>query len=172
MNNNTRSERLEYSNLSEADLHDLFVCLSNPQITQSIYWLKTPFTHDDAELLLRRAMDDEEAYWLAARRKSDGKYIGNINIHKKPNNQAEIGYWIVHGAWNKGYATEMVKHAVLLAKNMDDTHVITATTAIGNLASQSVLEKNGFRFEQIVQSTSVNNHVRESKLFNMSVKEF
>jgi len=172
MQNETSSGRLTYSSLSETDLNDLYVCLSDPQITQSIYWLNTPFTQNDAAILIRRAIDEQEGqsnYWLATRRKIDGQYVGNINIHRKLNGEAEIGYWIAQNFWNNGYATEMVEYAVSLIAEMNDIQAITATTAINNLGSQAVLKKNGFRFEEIVQSSASNNEVRESKLFKLSV---
>jgi len=48
--------------------------------------------------------------------------------------------------------------------------VLRATTAIDNLASQVVLQKNGFQFQHMVCSSSLDNEVRESKLFKRPIK--
>ena len=63
-------QRLKYSNLSKTDLNDLYACLSEPRVTDPIYWLNKPFLKEDAEALLARAMSEQKAqtdYWLAAR---------------------------------------------------------------------------------------------------------
>jgi len=173
MKSGMKSKRLTYSYLSETDTDDLYACLSDPLVTKPIYWLKTPFTRDGAKLLLRRVLDEQEgdeSYWLASRCKFNGGYVGNINIHKRSKGEAEIGYWIAQNFWNNGYATEMVEYAVSYTTRFTNIDVLRATTAIDNLASQVVLQKNGFQFQHMVSSSSLDNEVRESKLFKRPIK--
>ena len=163
MEHQLKVQRLKYSNLSKTDLNDLYACLSEPRVTDPIYWLNKPFLKEDAEALLARAMSEQKAqtdYWLAARNISDDQYVGNINIHRRNNDEAEIGYWIALSSWNKGYATEMVKYAIRFANTLDGTQVIIATTAEDNISSQAVLKKNGFKFDRIICSSSANNENR------------
>lgn len=166
------SDRLEYRNMSEIDLSELHSCLSDPKVNKPIYWLNTPFRKEDAKLLLNKAISQQKAktdFWLTARQQSDGNYVGNINIHKRQNKEAEVGYWVAKKFWKKGYATEMVNYAVSSALRMDDINYLIATTSLDNIGSQAVLSKNGFQFEKTISSTSLKGSKRVSKLYRKSL---
>jgi len=66
------------------------------------------------------------------------------DIHRK---NAEIGYWIAEPFWGKGYATQAVRLMVEYTFQHYDVTRIYASTFDHNIASQRVLEKNGFRKE-------------------------
>jgi ribosomal-protein-alanine N-acetyltransferase len=59
------------------------------------------------------------------------------------NGAIEIGYGF--GVTGRGFATEAVEALVTLLLSSASIVAITANTAVDNLASQRVLEKNGFR---------------------------
>jgi ribosomal-protein-alanine N-acetyltransferase len=59
------------------------------------------------------------------------------------NGAIEIGYGF--GVTGRGFATEGVEALVTLLLSSASIVAITANTAVDNLASQRVLEKNGFR---------------------------
>ena len=82
--------------------------------------------------------------------KKDGAKIGFIShfcmLHPM-GKMLEMGYVLVPGERGKGYGTEAAKIMVdylFLSKEMA---CIQATTDIGNVASQKVLEKTGFQRE-------------------------
>jgi len=75
-----------------------------------------------------------------------GKTAGRVNfssIQNDPVKTAELGYRIGLAHTGKGIATKAVQLALQLAEN-HNLQKITAGTATENIASQKVLEKNGF----------------------------
>lgn len=59
--------------------------------------------------------------------------------------RAEIGYWIARRFWGLGLATQAVRAAVARAFEAHPTDLVFARTSEGNVASQRVVEKCGFR---------------------------
>lgn len=70
--------------------------------------------------------------------------IGTVG-HPTPDGLQEIGYGMNPEVWGRGYATEAVGAVVEELLGRPDVSVVTADTAVGNVASQRVLEHNGFR---------------------------
>jgi len=58
--------------------------------------------------------------------------------------RAEMGYWVGGPFWNQGYATEAVRQLLELAFGELGVECVFATPLERNVASQHVLEKNGF----------------------------
>jgi [ribosomal protein S5]-alanine N-acetyltransferase len=73
------------------------------------------------------------------------KSVGFIDIYKinKKHKRCSIGYGIAHTYWGKGYATKALKLVLKKIKKLG-LHTIEATTHQKNIASQKVLQKNGF----------------------------
>ncbi len=92
--------------------------------------------------------------------KKDGTKIGGIthfNVIAPYGKTLEIGYALLPSERGKGYCTEAAKIMVdylFLSKNIA---CIQATTDIGNVASQRVLEKTGFRKEGIMRKRFFSN---------------
>ena len=82
-------------------------------------------------------VDDEKAY-----------FIGEIAIRHRLNDAlrqrgGHIGYGVRYSEWNRGYGTKMLALALEKAKAMRISPVLI-TCNDDNLASASVMEKNGF----------------------------
>ncbi|KKC38744.1 hypothetical protein WH87_07445 [Devosia epidermidihirudinis] len=76
----------------------------------------------------------------------DGEVVGLCSITKpfsKPG-MVEIGYGIAPERRGRGFATQAVQALIELLSSDRRIHVVTADTAVDNLSSQGVLEKNGF----------------------------
>jgi ribosomal-protein-alanine N-acetyltransferase len=58
---------------------------------------------------------------------------------------AHIGYWVARAANGRGLATRAVGDAVTYAFDHARLHRLQAGTLVDNIASQRVLEKNGFQ---------------------------
>lgn len=74
--------------------------------------------------------------------------VGRINITdvlRGTIQKGEVGYRVGEKFQKKGYATLALKGLVTLARNELKLHRLEAGTAVDNLSSQRVLEKNGFR---------------------------
>ena len=80
--------------------------------------------------------------WLVVR---DGEVAGLCGYLARPKDgTVEIGYGIAASCRRQGLATQAVAALVRQAV-LDGIRVVGAATAIDNLGSQRVLERNGFR---------------------------
>ena len=79
------------------------------------------------------------------RRRSDGSAVGGIGFFGPPDGTGtvEFGYGLVPSARGAGLATEAVELALQHAAD-NGARAVVADTDITNVASQRVLEKNGF----------------------------
>lgn len=79
------------------------------------------------------------------RRRSDGSAVGGIGFFGPPDGTGtvEFGYGLVPSARGAGIATEAVELALQHAAD-NGARAAVADTDITNVASQRVLEKNGF----------------------------
>ena len=78
-----------------------------------------------------------------------GKMVGRISlmyVERGYLNMAEIGYRLAKHCHGRGYATAAAGLALERAKDVHKLHKLEAVAALENIASQRVLEKNGFRF--------------------------
>jgi RimJ/RimL family protein N-acetyltransferase len=60
--------------------------------------------------------------------------------------RAEMGYWIARPFWRKGLMTEAATAATRWAFETLGLHKVTITCFDGNVGSQRVIEKVGYRF--------------------------
>jgi len=74
------------------------------------------------------------------------KIIGNLILEKinYKSKSGNIGYWIGKKYHHKGYVTKAIKLFLKNIKKRFGIKTIEAETKIKNIASQKVLEKNGF----------------------------
>ena len=77
--------------------------------------------------------------------KKENTYIGDLGF-KGPvkDNAVEIGYGVLKEYEGQGYATEAVKALTEWAFSNEEIYFVEAETAPDNIASQRILEKNGF----------------------------
>ena len=82
-------------------------------------------------------------------------FVGDITVRSETTRSADFGYWLGFPYWGKGYMTEAIKlvtYFVFTHLSADGVH---ADVFAGNLASRRVLEKNGFRFEGVLEQQHV-----------------
>jgi len=92
--------------------------------------------------------------------KNDGTKIGSIshfNVLAPYGKTLEIGYALLPSERGKGYCTEATKIMVDYLFLSKDIRCIQATTDLGNVASQRVLEKAGFGKEGILRKRFFSN---------------
>lgn len=104
-----------------------------------VRWLATPpypFTARD----LRLTNDDGSSRWpeLGAISR-DGEMIGVIS------GQPHLGFWLLREWWGQGFATEAARAMADRIFTATDVQKIASGYFEGNLASQNVLGKVGFR---------------------------
>ena len=66
------------------------------------------------------------------------------NIVRGPFQSATLGYWVAERLGGRGLATHAVQEVVAIAFEELRLHRLQAATLVDNVASQRVLEKNGF----------------------------
>jgi ribosomal-protein-alanine N-acetyltransferase len=62
----------------------------------------------------------------------------------------EVGYFFAPAAWGKGYATELTRFCVGLARQRSEWQLLRAFAHPDNTASQRVLSKAGFMLDRFV----------------------
>ena len=75
-----------------------------------------------------------------------GQTIGTAGFYGPPDEsgQVTIGYGLVDQEWGNGYGTEAVTGLIEICRDDGAISAILADTDLDNIASQRVLEKNGF----------------------------
>lgn len=78
--------------------------------------------------------------------------LGSVSLftHER-HNKAELGYWIAHKAWGKGYATEATEAIVKFAFDTMKLYRIEANHLVKNASSGRVIEKLGFQYEGLLR---------------------
>lgn len=106
----------------------------------------------------KKTLDNRLLRW-AVREKASGNYIGGcgINRFEPERHAAVIGYEFCRAYWGKGYATEAIASVIkfIFSNSCPSTvNRIEAYTMKGNLASEALLLKLGFRAEGILREHS------------------
>lgn len=86
--------------------------------------------------------------WIITK-KNSREILGGIRIneiHKKPS-FGEIGYELSPGYWNQGLMSEAVKAVTEFGHKEFKLNRLEAWVIPGNIASESVLKRNGYEFE-------------------------
>jgi [ribosomal protein S5]-alanine N-acetyltransferase len=92
------------------------------------------------------------APWVIAE-KGIGATIGFGGLYDDPFDPGwgvEVGYFLAPAAWGKGYATELTRFCVALARDQARWPRLRAFAHPQNTASQRVLSKAGFAQERVV----------------------
>lgn len=110
------------------------------------YWKEGPRSSTRA---WRRSIRSGKAYLFVIRTRDENKFVGEIALHHLDwdNRHGEIGFHIVSSKWGKGFATESANRLCDWAFRGLRLHRLEAETTEGNLASDAVLKKLGFRLE-------------------------
>lgn len=73
-----------------------------------------------------------------------GELVGRVNLVDVEEGDAELGYRIGERAAGRGVATAAVQEVCRLAATEYRLSTLTAVTTLDNVASKTVLERNGF----------------------------
>ena len=145
---NLETERLLLRRLVETDVEEVFALRSNPETMQ---YIPRPLAKSKEEALAHIALIEErivsnEGINWAITVKANPKAIGIIGIYKiyPENHRAEIGYMITPETFGKGYTTEAIKVVLEYGFEQLNLHSMEAIIDPDNIASERVLQKNGF----------------------------
>lgn len=124
-----------------------------------------PYQRDDAQRFIEQATRDRPIHIFAI--DLEGEAIGGIGIHPQTDiyrKNAELGYWLAEPYWGKGIMTSLIGEAVNFAFSTFDIDRVYAIPFGSNIASQKVLEKNGFSLEARLIGVLFKNGLREDEL--------
>lgn len=148
---------------------DLARALNNRKILDNLRdGLPYPYTVQDAKdfIATMQSADKNEAFAFAI--VFNGKCIGSIGVFRQNNihfRTAELGYYIAEEFWGKGIMTQAVKEICDYVYDNSDILRIYAEPFDYNVASQRVLENNGFECEGVLK----NNAYKNGKIINMKM---
>lgn len=145
---NIETERLLLRRLNEGDVDEVFAMRSNPDVMK---YIPRPIakTKEDAlehiNMIEAKIIENTGINW-GITIKGNPKIIGIIGHYRiQPENyRAEIGYMSLSEHNGKGYITEAIKAVVEYGFEQMKLHSIEAIIDPGNIASERVLQKNGF----------------------------
>ncbi|MDE0564573.1 GNAT family N-acetyltransferase [Exiguobacterium sp. B2(2022)] len=153
------TERLRLRPLQMEDSPHVFAIFSNERVLQH-YGMEPHQTLEETEQMLTHMLAQIETGAIirfAIEHRESNALIGTIGFHNRApsHRRAEIGYELRPEYWRSGYATEAL-HAVLQFAETCEIERVGAIVYIDNLASQRMLEKNGF-----VQEGRLHNYMRQ-----------
>ena len=133
--------------------------------------IPNPYHLEDAKEYIALANQSEGQTGIYRAILNDGKIVGNISVVKKKDirkKDSELGYYLGKEFCSRGIMTEAVRQILSLSFNRLDIIRISAYTFAENIASQRVLEKNGFIKEGIARNSFFkNNQIHDEFLFSI-----
>lgn len=109
--------------------------------------LPYPYTEESADWWLGMVSEHDGKDGVFRAIVVDGRFVGNISVEQKSDvyrKDAEIGYLLLTEFWSQGIMTEAVRLICDIVFDELDILRITGLVYAPNIASQRVLEKNGF----------------------------
>lgn len=141
-----RTERLLLRPGWSEDAPALYAAITDLAIVRNLTSPPWPYSMADAEAFLATERPiDAPSFLLFRRTRGAPQLVGAAGLGRKPNGDAELGYWIARPFWGLGYATEAGDAVLRIARDGLRLNKLTAGHFTDNPASGRVLEKIGFR---------------------------
>lgn len=145
-------ERIALQSIDFHHIEAMTSHLGSAEILDRMLFKPQPFSISDAQsfVLRAKAANPLDMRVNAIINKETEEFLGLISISVKDNHIIpSFGYWIGEQHWGQGFATEAV--GVLIRDVLPDFRfaMLRAGCELDNPASKRVLEKNGFRPQEI-----------------------
>ncbi|WP_158890920.1 GNAT family N-acetyltransferase [Amycolatopsis anabasis] len=145
------TKRLVLRRFTEADVDDLVLLDSDPEVMRFLTGEPTPRAEIEGDVLPRILRDygrGPAGRWAAIER-STGEFVGWLALQPPEDGnvaEVELGYRLKAPVWGRGYATEGAR--ALIRKGFTELGVqrVWAQTMAVNTASRRVLEKAGLTY--------------------------
>ncbi len=150
--------RLVLRPIALTDVDDLWPYVSDPELSKMMSW--DPHA-DRAETVafvqsqLDGLANGTDMTWTMVH---EGRSAGVISLghitwqfRAWRVDRAELGYWLAPRLWRQGLVSEAALHATQWAFETLGLHKITIGCVDGNVASQRIIEKLGYRFLAIFE---------------------
>jgi len=166
---NLETQHLQLRRLVNDDFNEILALRSDNEIMQYIPRPLAKTKEDALEniAIINSRIESNEGINWAITLKNDSKLIGIIGHYRlKPEHyRAEIGYMLLPEYHGKGIMTEAIKEVVNYGFEIMKLHSIEALIDPRNLASEKVLQKNGF----VKEAHFIENEYYEGKFLDSVV---
>ena len=146
-----QTERLSLRPCTASDIPALVPLIGAREVAVTTLRIPHPYSEADARDFLQMAEDhlaSGRGLQLGIFLRDTGALCGGSGLTiNQDHRRAELGYWIGHPYWGKGYATEAAKALVDYGFLTLGLYRIFAGHFAGNTASGNVLRKIGMRHE-------------------------
>ena len=142
----TRGERIALRTVEEGDLDFLQEAVNAPNVRRYLGARGPVNGHQEREWYEERASSDDHATLLICR---DEEPMGTVGVYPIDDVgvTAELGILLAEPFWGEGYGTEASRLATAYAFDERRHHRVVARVFDGNVGSQRIWEKLGFRHE-------------------------
>ncbi|MHB1738262.1 MAG: GNAT family N-acetyltransferase [Actinomycetes bacterium] len=145
------SERLVLREFRVADVPDVHVYASDPEVSRFTDWgpSSPAETHERVVARADRGVEGDDVYSWAVTLRGEDRVIGSaeVRIDSLEHQRAEFGYVFAREVWGRGLATETTLLLRETAFGLLGIHRLYATCHPDNAASVRVLEKAGLQLE-------------------------
>lgn len=171
------SERLRFRKLTNEDAPEILTLRGNPE---TMKFIPRPLATNIEDALnhikiINDKIDENlDINWAVTEKGSD-KCIGLMGFYRtQPEHfRTELGYMIVPEHNGKGYVTEAVKTLLDYAFNTLNFHSIEAVIDSRHIASERVLQKNGFEKEaHFKENFYYNNEFTDTVIYGLLKRNF
>lgn len=145
---------LHFSRLT--DTQNILACLKHPEIYNNVSIV--PQKNQENFVVDWIKYSDVKGNYTV---RNHSEFIGCAGLHPKENKTAEIGYFILPKFHGQGLGTQIVRLLIDKAQEQNITKLY-ATSALDNVASVKVLQKNGFVILDKITIVTADNKSRES----------
>jgi RimJ/RimL family protein N-acetyltransferase/nitrite reductase/ring-hydroxylating ferredoxin subunit len=156
------------------DVAAIVAACQDAEIQRWIPMIPVPYTDADARryvLMTLQAWQDGTSTEFAIVDPASDRLLGSIGLHLGPNPRRHaIGYWVAADARRHGVALRAVRLAVKWGFERLAIERLALWTLPGNLSSQAVAEKAGFRNEGLIRNWETDRDERpvDAVMFSMT----
>jgi ribosomal-protein-alanine N-acetyltransferase len=144
------TQRLVLRPFQSDDVADALAYRDDVEFARFLPHIPQPFTHRDAEAFVATNMTEPWDRSPTFAVVFEDRVIGTVNFEvDATTHTAMIGYAIGRAWWGRGIATEAARAAMAWAIEAFGLVRVWASTELGNVRSQRVLEKLGMRRESV-----------------------
>jgi RimJ/RimL family protein N-acetyltransferase/nitrite reductase/ring-hydroxylating ferredoxin subunit len=156
------------------DAPAIMAACQDPEIQRWVPLIPVPYTEADARrfiLMTLQAWHDGSGYEFAIADPATDRYIGSIGLHVGANPRRHaLGYLVAPQSRRRGVAVRAVRLVVKWAFEKLEVERLALWTLPGNIASQAVAEKAGFRREGLIRNWEADRdeHPVDAVMFSMT----
>lgn len=169
--------QIELRNYRYEDIPYLANLANNPNVSKYLRDIfPYPYLENDAANFIEHIMQLPLQKGIELAITVDGHFAGAIGISFEKDIyrfNGELGYWLGEPFWNHGILTKAVNMMITHIFDKYPVYKITAEVFIDNVASQRVLEKNGFIKEGLLKKhVYKNNSFHDVLLYGLTKENF